>query len=112
MASMRLFSLFGSRSEQRKWRRHGVIHTAWARTTDDPLPTVCVLWDVSEGGARLSVANPEALPEMLTITLKRDDAIGTLCRIAWRDREQVGVEFVSNADPIRDLIKQAANQAR
>ena len=106
---MRLFSLF-SRTEQRKSRRHGVIHTAWVRTANDPLPAVCVLWDVSEDGARLSVANPEALPEKLTIALKRDDAIGTLCRIAWRDREQVGVEFVSGANPIRDLIKQAANQ--
>lgn len=105
---MKLFGLFGIRTEQRKWRRHGVIHTAWMRTANDPLPVVCVLWDVSEGGARLSVANPEALPEKLTIMLKRDDAAGAVCRVAWRDREHIGVEFVSGADLIRDLMKQPA----
>ena len=109
---MRIFSLFGTRAEQRKSRRHGVIHTAWVRTANHPLPRVAVLWDVSDGGARLSVANPQALPDTLTITLDRDDTAGTVCRVAWRDREQVGLAFVSHADRIRDLIKQSAHQAR
>lgn len=103
---MKLFGLFSFRTEKRKSHRHGVIHTAWVRIANDPLPTVCVLWDVSEGGARLSVANPAALPERLTITLKREDTIGTLCRVVWRDREHIGVQFVTGADPLRDLIKQ------
>ena len=107
---MKIFRLFGNRTERRKSRRHGVIHTAWVRTATDPLPAVCVLWDVSDGGARLSVAQPGALPDTITIALKRDDAVGTVCRIAWRNRDQIGIEFVSNADPIRDLIKQTANQ--
>jgi hypothetical protein len=109
---MKIFSLFGNRAERRKSRRHGVIHTAWVRTATDPLPAVCVLWDVSFGGARLSVAQPEALPETITITLKRDEAVGTVCRIAWRNQDQIGIEFVSNADPIRDLIKQTADQVQ
>jgi hypothetical protein len=107
---MKIFSLFGHRTERRKSRRQGVIHTAWVRTETDPLPAVCVLWDVSDGGARLSVAQPESLPDTITITLKRNDAVGTVCRIAWRNRDQIGIEFVSNADPIRDLIKHTADQ--
>ena len=107
---MKIFRLFGNRTERRKSRRHGVIHTAWVRTATDPLPTVCVLWDVSEGGARLSVAQPEALPDTITITLKRDATAGTVCRIAWRNREQIGIEFVSNADQIHYLIKQTTDQ--
>ena len=108
--AMKILNLFGSRAERRKSRRQGVIHTAWVRTANDPLPFVCVLWDVSDGGARLSVAQPEALPDTITITLKRDDAVGTVCRIAWRNRDQIGIEFVSNADPIRNLIKLTADQ--
>jgi len=106
----KLFSLFGNRTERRKSGRRGVIHTAWVRTASDPLPAVGVLWDVSDGGARLSVAQPEALPGTVTITLKRDDTVGTVCRIAWRNQDQIGIEFVSNADPIRNLIKQTAEQ--
>jgi len=74
------------------------------------LPFVCVLWDVSDGGARLSVAQPEALPDTVTVTLKREDTAGTVCRVAWRDRDQIGIEFLNNADPIRNLIKQTADQ--
>lgn len=110
-SDMSIFRLFGSRVERRKSRRHGVIHTAWVRTGNNPVPAVAVLWDVSEGGARLSVSHPDALPDRLTITLKREDAMGTVCRVAWRDRDQIGIEFVSNPDPIRILIKQTADQA-
>ena len=60
----------------------------------------------------MSLANPQALPDTLTITLDRDDTVGTVCRVAWRDREQVGLAFVSNADRIRDLIKQSAHLER
>src|SRR3954463_3158096 len=40
------------------------------RIAGDPLPFAGVLWDVSEAGARLSLANPEALPAELIISLK------------------------------------------
>ena len=58
----------------------------------------------------MSVAQPEALPDTITITLKRDDAVGTVCRIAWRNQDQIGIEFMSNAGPIRSLIKQTTDQ--
>jgi hypothetical protein len=110
--SMKLLRLFANPSERRKSSRHGIIHTAWVRTASDPLPFVTVLWDVSDGGARLSVAQPEAFPDTVTVTLKREDTVGTVCRIAWRDRDQIGIEFLSNADPIRNLIKQTADQSQ
>jgi hypothetical protein len=99
---------FLGRADRRKSPRHQVIKTAWMRTKHDPLPSVCVLWDVSEGGARLAVARPEAVPDDLTIALNRDDKVGTACRVVWRSKEQVGLEFIANADPIRGFIRQAA----
>ena len=97
------------RVERRKSPRHPVIKTAWMRTRHDPLPSVCVLWDVSEGGARLAVARPEAVPDDLTIALDRNDTVGTACRVVWRSREQIGLEFTANPDPIRGFIRQAAS---
>jgi hypothetical protein len=101
---MRISSLFGRRTERRKRQRHRAITTAWVRVENDPLPLVGVLWDVSEGGACLAVAKPEELPDRLTLLLERDDTHGTICRVAWRTKEQVGLQFVENADPIRRLI--------
>jgi len=106
---MGIFERIFGRVERRKWPRHQVIKTAWMRTKHDPLPSVCVLWDVSEGGARLAVARPEAVPDDLTIALDRDDRIGTACRVVWRSREQIGLEFTANADPIRGFIRRAAS---
>jgi hypothetical protein len=38
-----------------------------------PLPLVAVLWDISQSGARIAVANPEALPDEFAILFSRDD---------------------------------------
>jgi len=99
------------RTERRKSERHQVIQTAWMRTKHDPLPSVCVLWDVSEDGARLAVARPEAVPDDVTIALDRDDKVGTACRVVWRSREQIGLQFTANAEPIRGFVRRAAKAA-
>lgn len=103
---MGLFDLFRRPAERRKNPRHTVIATAWIRLKDNPLPFVCVLWDVSEGGARLAVAKPEAVSDELNLVLDRDDTRGTVCRVIWRSKEQIGLQFVENAEPIRRLITQ------
>jgi len=105
---MSIAKLFRLRKELRAKSRHRVITTAWVRTKNDPLPSVGVLWDVSEGGARLAVAKPETLPEEVVISLDRSDSIGTACRVVWRSQEQVGLQFIARAEPIQRLIKQAA----
>ena len=107
---MKIFNLFGNRTERRKSRRHGVIHTAWVRTATDPLPAVCVLWDVSDGGARLSVAQPEALPDTITITLKRDDAVGTVPhRVAQSGPDRYRVRDQRRSNPRFDQADSRPN---
>ena len=54
---MSILDFFRDRTEQRRHARHKVVTTAWLRLKDDTIPFVCVLWDVSEGGARLTVAS-------------------------------------------------------
>jgi hypothetical protein len=92
--------------EQRRHPRHRIISTAWLRVGDDPVPHVCVLWDISEGGARLSVTDMATVPKEFLLLLERDALRGTSCRVAWRQRDQIGLEFVDHADPkLRDLIR-------
>jgi len=110
---MGLLDFLRFRRERRKWPRHAVVETAWLRTEHDRIPTVCVLWNVSHGGAMLALASPHiVLPDIVQVTLSRDDKIGTTCRVVWRRDEQIGVEFVANAEPVTKLIPQTQNARR
>jgi hypothetical protein len=58
----------------------------------------CTLQDLSHGGARLLVHGPYDIPEIFDLVL---DALGVkkTCRIVWRSRDKMGVEFSSDAQP-------------
>src|ERR1044072_4825444 len=102
---MSILDFFRFPKEQRRHARHKVVTTAWLRLKDDTIPFVGVIWDVSEGGARLTVARKEAIPDEFALALTRDASTGTSCRVVWRLREQIGIQFVDNVGPILHLIK-------
>jgi hypothetical protein len=57
-------------------------------------PVDCVIWDMSEGGARLAVALPLAeLPPRFTLNLFKDCAVQKDCEVVWSDKRFVGVKF-------------------
>src|SRR5215207_238954 len=101
---MGILDLF-RRRDQRRHARHKVITTAWIRLKDNTVPFVCVVWDVSEGGARLSAANMSEIPNEFTMLLSRDDSSGTRCHVAWRSRDQIGVQFIGNTDLLVHLMR-------
>jgi hypothetical protein len=107
-AFVNLWHWFKFSVEHRRHKRQTVIGTAWLRVKDDPVPMVCVVWDLSEGGARLAMASRQELPEEIALTLDRSDTIGTRCRVVWRSQDQIGVEFLENAQPLLHLLKQDA----
>lgn len=51
------------------------------------------LLDLSQGGVRLKVDDPDSLPEQFMLNLS--DRIHRWSRIAWRSAEEIGVEFLS-----------------
>jgi hypothetical protein len=54
----------------------------------------CVIWDMSEGGARLAVARPLAdLPTTFTLVLSSDNTRRN-CQVVWTDKRYVGVKFI------------------
>lgn len=55
----------------------------------------CVIWDMSDGGARLSVACPLAdLPGTFTLVLFKEGSLRRDCEVVWTDSSYVGVKFV------------------
>jgi hypothetical protein len=53
------------------------------------------LKDVSKTGARI-VTKPETLlPDRLTLALTADRKVQRLCRVAWREGNEAGLNFIS-----------------
>ena len=58
-------------------------------------PVRCVIWDISDGGARLAVAYPLAsLPRTFTLALYKDASVQRHCEVVWIDTKYVGVKFL------------------
>lgn len=77
-----------------------MISTAWALSQTSELPIVAVLWDISILGARLTVADCNALPDRFALLIARDERPGMPCRVVWRSGQQIGIEFLAPMDPV------------
>jgi hypothetical protein len=57
-----------------------------------PLP--CVVWDMSDSGARLAIACPTAdVPREFQLVLTKDGSVRRNCRVVWTNSRFVGVKF-------------------
>lgn len=50
--------------------------------------------DLSAAGAKLWIANAVDLPEQFRIALSMDGHVQRICRIVWRNANQMGVRFI------------------
>ena len=58
----------------------------------------CFIWDISQGGARLSVDNPVGeIPCAFSLLLSKDGHVRSHCEVIWVDQQYIGVRFVSPA---------------
>jgi PilZ domain-containing protein len=82
------------RGDERKSRRHPMRRAALVLYADGQTGP-CVIWDMSDGGARLAIARPTAgLPQRFTLLLKRDGSVTRTCEVIWTDTRYVGVRFI------------------
>jgi hypothetical protein len=54
----------------------------------------CTVWDESQTGARLVVDAPETIPDTFHIYMTLNFSSRRRCRVVWRSRNQIGVEFL------------------
>jgi hypothetical protein len=81
--------------EKRKSGRHPMRRAAEVVFAEHVPPARCVIWDMSDGGARLAVAVPLAdLPSSFTLVLYKDGSIRRNCEVVWTDARYVGVRFI------------------
>lgn len=91
-----------SRREQRKAKRTPRRQAAWV-VLDGGAQLPCVLWDISEAGARIAAARAGGLPDVFGLFLSKDGKARRFCRVAWRRGGQIGVQFVDEAVANIDL---------
>jgi len=53
----------------------------------------CVLSEISETGARITVRDAAAIPEKFVLVLSANGAARRNCCVVWRDPQQLGVKF-------------------
>ncbi len=82
--------------EQRKFLRRPMHRAAELRFDMQEQRARCRIWDMSDGGARLSVSHPIAkLPPIFTLVLFKDASVQRDCQVVWTDSRFVGIKFIS-----------------
>ena len=81
--------------DKRKSFRLGTRRFAEVRFGTSEPSVHCVVWDISDGGARLAIARPLMnLPPRFRLILGRDGREQRSCEVVWTDTRFVGVKFV------------------
>ena len=81
--------------EKRRSARHPMRRAAEVILGGDSPPIACVIWDMSDGGARLAVAYPLTdLPRSFILIMYKDRSVRRNCEVVWTDAHYVGVKFV------------------
>jgi PilZ domain len=73
--------------EKRKSPRHEFQYPACIDLANGSQMRNCMIWDISENGARLTIAPPHDLPDEFVLVFRRH------CRVVRRSGGQLGVEF-------------------
>ena len=76
--------------------RRRVQRTPWNRPATalwSDVRTRCLIHDISALGARVIVERDAVVPEQFVLSLTQDDKVARQCRVIWRSRTHVGVEF-------------------
>jgi len=80
--------------ELRRSKRTRRRNAAWIGLGNGGTRIPCVLWDVSESGARLAAPRAKVLPATFSLVLSKDGRSQRQCRVVWRNERQLGVKFI------------------
>ena len=82
--------------ESRRFPRRSFGRKGWIKVyisgVDSLVP--CTIADASAGGARLVFRSAADIPDKFVLRLSQTAQTGKACRVAWRKRDAVGVEFI------------------
>jgi hypothetical protein len=74
---------------QHRERRRRIDYPAWIDCGQGQPLRNCIIWDISETGGRITIAEAETLPDEFVLVLSRTGDFGRRCRVLWREGLQV-----------------------
>jgi hypothetical protein len=80
------------RSDNRKATRQPLTYPS-AVITEDGTRQECRFADISAGGARLEVKDPERFPDKFILVLSERGKVMRRCEVIWRSEKYLGVRF-------------------
>ena len=83
-------------AELRKSERRSFGQQAWIKAYISGVESLvaCKVTDVSPGGARLAFRSAGDIPERFGLRFSKTAQTSKACRVVWRTRDVIGVEFV------------------
>ncbi len=54
----------------------------------------CLVWDVSESGAKIELLSTEAVPDEFELFIDERD-VRRSCSVVWRKKRKIGIAFVA-----------------
>jgi PilZ domain len=81
--------------ERRKYPRTEIKEPAYVSSGGSVMR--CLLLNISAEGAAIEVENPAFVPERFRLVMANDSSIIYECRIAWIQRNRIGLTFVEVA---------------
>ena len=88
-----------TRPVARKSQRERMRRAGWIGFSDGTQPVRCVIWDLSDDGARLAAQHSDDLPDVFAVVLSADGSNAhRFCRVVWRKGGQLGVRFIEAAE--------------
>lgn len=78
--------------DQRRTPRRLMRYSAWIAISPKELHG-CVLFDISETGARIDVEDSKIVPDRFPLFLSRNGTARRVCTVVWRKPKQLGVTF-------------------
>jgi len=88
--------------EQRRAKRTRRRNAAWIGLGNGGTRIPCVLWDISDTGARLAAPRTNVLPATFHLLLSKEGHLQRKCRVVWRNDRQVGVRFIEEIPDLDD----------
>jgi len=83
-----------SDGEKRRSHRQPLKYPAKIDIGDGSPAVSCVLSDVSVTGARVTVENPDQIPDRFSLLLAAEHGTVRRCKVVWRTTNQLGLQFM------------------
>ena len=99
------------RGDKRKARRHRLRRDAWVML-DAGQRCECLITNISDRGAHISIADSDALPDNFVLLLAENGATRRRCRVIWRKPREIGIKFELMAGRTDTRRRQAKDPRR